>query len=398
MLHSYAFSNFRSFLERVEVSLTLTDKDGVNGWDMRSPISEQRLTTALGVLGANASGKTSLLKPLAFLSWFVRHSFASSPDSALFVERHFNGGDSPATFEVIADANEPETLWRYKLSVNASQVLSESVERKARRQAWRPVFERTLVGGKYHVAQDGFGLDPQQAENVRPNVSLIAWAAQFGVKLALEMQKNFELLTNMSAGGRVSHMNRETLEDCIRYFAEDPLARERMQNLLRGWDLGLAEVRFSLHEISDSSGRMRKRWFAFGVHRDWNNREHILPLADESSGTQSAFALLALVLYVLEQGGVMAYDELDSDLHPHLLEPLLELFSNSETNPRHAQIVFSCHMTEILRFLQKSQVMLVEKDGLASHAWRLDSVEGVRIDDNRVAKYLAGAYGAIPRL
>jgi len=171
-----------------------------------------------------------------------------------------------------------------------------------------------------------------------------------------------------------------------------------MQSLLRGWDLGLAEVRFTQNDILDTTGATRKKWFAFGVHRDRYNREHMLRLEDESSGTQSAFALLALVFNVLDRGGVMAYDELDSDLHPHLLEPLLELFSNPETNPHRAQILFTCHMTEVLRFLQKSQVMLVEKDGLTSHAWRLDTVEGVRSDENRVAKYLAGAYGAVPRL
>ncbi len=48
--------------------------------------------------------------------------------------------------------------------------------------------------------------------------------------------------------------------------------------------------------------------------------------------------------------------------------------------------------------LQKSQILLVEKEGLNSHAWRLDSMEGVRSDENRVAKYLAGTYGAVPRL
>jgi uncharacterized protein len=397
MLHSYAFSNFRSFLERVEVSLTLTDKDSVNGWDVRSPISDQRLTTALAVLGANASGKTSLLKPLAFLWWFVRQSFASPPDAGLPVERHFNGGDAPTTFEVVVDAYEPDTLWRYTLSVNAKQVLSESIERKVRRGVWKPLFERALVGEKYHVTQDGFGLDPQQAEKVRPNVSLIAWAAQFEVRAALEMQ-NFMFLTNMNAGGRVSHLAEETLEGWNHYFANNAQASERMQSLLRGWDLGLAEVRFTQHEILDSTGATRKKWFAFGVHRDRNNREHVLRLQDESSGTRSAFALLALVVHVLDRGGVMAYDELDSDLHPHLLEPLLELFSNPDTNPHRAQILFTCHMTEVLRFLQKSQVMLVEKDGLTSHAWRLDTVEGVRSDENRVAKYLAGAYGAVPRL
>jgi hypothetical protein len=43
--------------------------------------------------------------------------------------------------------------------------------------------------------------------------------------------------------------------------------------------------------------------------------------------------------------------------------------------------------------------MLVEKDeNCESTAWRLDEVEGVRNDDNFYAKYMAGAYGAVPRL
>ena len=43
--------------------------------------------------------------------------------------------------------------------------------------------------------------------------------------------------------------------------------------------------------------------------------------------------------------------------------------------------------------------MLVEKDEQGnSDAWRLDSIQGVRKDDNLYAKYMAGAYGAVPRI
>jgi hypothetical protein len=42
---------------------------------------------------------------------------------------------------------------------------------------------------------------------------------------------------------------------------------------------------------------------------------------------------------------------------------------------------------------------LVEKDEYnQSSAWRLDSVEGIRSSDNFYAKYMAGAYGAVPNL
>ena len=45
------------------------------------------------------------------------------------------------------------------------------------------------------------------------------------------------------------------------------------------------------------------------------------------------------------------------------------------------------------------QVMLVEKnESNESSAWRMDSVTDIRSDDNFYAKYMAGAYGAVPQL
>ena len=92
-------------------------------------------------------------------------------------------------------------------------------------------------------------------------------------------------------------------------------------------------------------------------------------------------------------------DELEADLHPHLLAPILDLFFSTHTNPKNAQLIFTCHSLEILSLLHKSQVVLVEKDkNCQSEAWRLDEVKGVRSDDNLYAKYMAGAYGAVPEL
>jgi hypothetical protein len=399
MLHSYAFSNFRSFLERVEVSFALTEKDAVIGWDRASPVTGQRLTTAMAVLGGNASGKTSLLQPLAFLAWFIRFSFAAPPDAPVPIEPHFRGGDLPTEFEVIADALEPETLFRYRLSVGAGTVHTESLETKLRRGQWQAVFRRERAKeGKYSVIQDQFGLDQAQAESVRPNVSLISWAAQFAVPLAQRLA-GFPFATNMFRGGRWWQPHHEAIQRCTDFYAHNPAARERMANFLKLWDLGISDVALHEVEIADQkTGEKKKQWFGVGVHRDANDRIHSLPLVQESSGTQSAFELLAAFLPVLESGGVVAWDELESDLHPHLLQALLEMFADNDTNPHRAQIIFTCHAVEILRLLQKPQIMLVEKDGLDSHAWRLDSVEGVRSDDNRVAKYLAGSYGGVPRL
>ncbi len=82
-----------------------------------------------------------------------------------------------------------------------------------------------------------------------------------------------------------------------------------------------------------------------------------------------------------------------------MLEPILDLFANPASNPHGGQLLFTCHAMEVLNIIHKSQVMLVEKNtNNESNAWRLDSVEGIRGDDNFYAKYMAGAYGAVPQL
>jgi uncharacterized protein len=399
MLHSYAFANHRSFLQRVEVTFTLTEKDSVNGWDAVSVVSGQRLTTAMAVLGPNASGKTALLQPLAFLAWFIRSSFGATPDSAVPVVPHFKGADIPSDYEVVTDGIEEGTLMRYSLRATHAHVICESLERKWRRGHWNAVFRRERTNeGKYKIEQDGFGMDQTQAENVRANVSLISWAAQFGVAFAQRLT-NFVCATNVNVIGRTGWPRDDNMGALVtRYFAENEVMRDRMRDILAQWDLGLSDVEFQQIENLSVSGEKKKDWLALGVHRDNRDGRYVLPFGYESSGTKAAYLLLGVFLPVLEHGGIIVYDELESDLHPHMIEPLLDLFSNPETNPHKAQIIFTCHAVEVLRLLQKSQVMLVEKNGLESTAWRLDSMEGVRIDDNRVAKYLAGTYGAVPRL
>jgi predicted ATPase len=123
-----------------------------------------------------------------------------------------------------------------------------------------------------------------------------------------------------------------------------------------------------------------------------------LPFWEESSGTQSAFVLVIPILQTLANGGIVVIDELDNDLHPHLIPALMEWFEFEETNPHHAQLIFTCHTPEVLNLLQKHQVYLVEKQNQRSEAWRLDEVTGLRADDNLYAKYMAGALGATPNL
>ena len=170
-----------------------------------------------------------------------------------------------------------------------------------------------------------------------------------------------------------------------------------MVALLNQWDFGLQDVQIeTLRSMQD--GKEEEVLVPIGIHRD-GEREMKLPMFAESSGTQAAFVLLASLLPILAEGGVVIFDELESDLHPLMLEPILNLFISPKSNPHNAQIIFTCHSLEILNLLRKGQIMLVEKtEHCRSEAWRLSDMEGVRTDDNFYAKYMAGTYGAVPML
>jgi len=394
MLHRYAFTNFQSFRERAEVSWLLDRKIPEAVWS-RTAGAGERLSSVMAVIGPNASGKTALLKPILFLDWFMRHSFAADPAQALPYQPHAAAATEPSEFEVEADVDG--RLMRYSLRCTPERVLHEALYARHERMRYVFVREWNAATQGYDIKQQDFGFAPTEARKVRPNASLVATAAQYGVPLALRLTTS-RVTSNIHQLGRIVNDARQ-LTAAANHFAANEAQRQQLVRLLSAWDLGLSDVQLRELESVLPDGTKEKRWLPFGVHRLVNGANFELPFPMESSGTQGALMLLHRLLPVLQSGGLAVVDEFESDLHPHMLEPILDLFASPTTNPHGGQLLFTCHAMEVLNLLHKSQVMLVEKDAdNESSAWRLDSVEGIRSDDNFYAKYMAGAYGAVPQL
>lgn len=87
---------------------------------------------------------------------------------------------------------------------------------------------------------------------------------------------------------------------------------------------------------------------------------------------------------------MLIFDELDANLHPEVVEAILDLFASKKYNEHNAQIFFSTHDPRIMNRLFKYQIQLVEKNTMGvSHSWRLDEMKGVRVEDNYYTKYMA---------
>ena len=394
MLKSLAVRNFQSFHEQVQISLELNKQTPDDNRAFMTPLGS-KLTKVLAVIGPNASGKTTLIKSLAFLDWFIRQSFQAKVDAPIPLISHFGATNETSEFEIEFEMDGKD--WRYRLVANETRVYSEYLYCKLTR-AFSYVFTRdwnpkTL---SYEIKQNQFGFLQKEAERVRENASLLSTAAQYQVPLAMKIC-SMQVFTNIHVLGR-HHIDDWQIFGASALYSSNDHLRITMTKLLKGWDLGLSDIRIERQTVTHPNGDKEDIHIPYGVHKV-HDVEHSIMLKQESSGTQAAYLLLSRLLPVLTSGGVAVIDELESDLHPHILVPILDLFFSPETNPHNAQIIFTCHSIEVLSLLHKAQVVLVEKDANSqSKAWRLDEVKGIRADDNLYAKYMGGSYGAIPQL
>lgn len=176
-------------------------------------------------------------------------------------------------------------------------------------------------------------------------------------------------------------------------------------NLPKGIVMALKQFASALKDSSEAAemnlkiGEVKTSSMHRGINKDGQEDMFPLELSDESDGTRRLMSLAPGIEQVLQRGGVLMVDEIDRELHPLLAEFIISKFQSPETNPGHAQIIFTTHDTELLNMeiLRKDQVYFVDKEKKSgvSDLFNLTDFP-VRTNDNIRKAYLAGKYGAVP--
>lgn len=407
MIREFSVKNFYSFKEENKVSFMVHGKAPCTDAYVDAQKGE-RTTKVLASFGPNASGKTNLLKALPFIHWFMKNSFNLKPDATIPFQSFRFEKDNAEPVELSVDFTHEDKVYRYGVRLNPDQVIDETLSMQNGHR-FQYLFKRTwdTATGKYDFATKNFGLSKGFGEFVqmRKNASVFSIALQHNHEDSKKIIEAWSHLnTNVLEQGREGRMVADEiminlLESAV-YFHGHPEYRKQAQVLLKRFDLGLTDIEIEEREVGvDKEGKPEKIILPFGIHVGKDESVHKLPFFYESNGTQNLFILLKKILPVLEEGGIAVLDEFEVDLHPHMIRPLVDLFLSRKTNPLNAQLLFSCHSTDIMKHLDKYQILLVEKDEYGySKVIRLDEIKGVRSDDNLYAKYDAGAYGAVPNL
>ncbi len=416
----YEVKNIGSFEgEGGVVDLTTTAKDKKT--ELWTEIDGHKVNLITAIMGANGSGKTTLLKPISFLSWFFWSIPAKITDYLyLNVNRPYkNPGAVKLCF--VMDGKE----YIYEVVACDQFVFKEELYVKNENNKNVYVFKRKIskfddaLSGKdskdisnkdletfiktlkydYVEKENLFPLGTLEGKRTPPNTSIISAARRVGVPLAQNIAEKISSMSNVNAMGRYSY-DYEDLGDAAEDLYEDKESFTSIKNILKKWDLGLDDITIEKEDKIDVNGEKETYYILLGIHEKEDGTKFELPFAFESAGTQSAFVRLHHITQCLKNGTACFIDELGDDLHPHMVKPILELFTSRETNPKFAQLVFTCHKPELINYLGKYRVLITEKKYNKSICYRLDDFPSgeARVDENLAAKYLAGAYGGVPDL
>jgi AAA15 family ATPase/GTPase len=392
MIIQFSISNFLSFKEPATLSMVATAlKDpSVEMRDVSFKVkgTSLNLLKSAVLLGANASGKSNLIKALHFFVDFVCNSFKNhQSDERIFVEPYrlnTSSAKEPSVMEmVLADDG---SIFRYGFEVTTKKIEKEWLYQKASKPRAKEIelyyrdANRFSVHNKYPQAQELVN-----KKMIRDNALLLSTLAQFNDPKAVAIihwLNNTQCITEEDAT--------RTWKEAL-HHVEDRRMRQRIVAFSQFADLGIDNIEktdgrlVSSHSLFDEKGN--KTGYAMFPFEE-----------NESEGTIKYFALAYPILHALDTGSRVVIDELGAKLHPMLLEHIVSLFNSEETNPRNAQLIFTTHDTNLLgaHIFRRDQVWFTQKDSYgASQLFSLAEFK-VRSSAAFERDYLMGKYGATP--
>lgn len=411
MLVQFRVGNYLSFKDPVTFSMVASVQKEHRETHTFPVADRVSLLKSAVLYGANASGKSNLIRALSFVRRFVLTSVRDTqsgeePDVESFRLNPATEKE-PSLFEMVFHMDE--AFYRYGFTVDRRMVHREWLYRKSgRREAL--LYDRR---GQEFEIRPTFREGNRIKAHVRENALLLSVSAQLNGPLSkkiVEWFRRIRIISGTSDYGYLGYTKREMKTEG---FPQKVLA------LLRKADLGIEGLDFDTRPLVEDSfpesmpGEVKRFFMDHGetelidvstLHRQFDAEGREAGMVrfsleeNESAGTMRLFALSGPLLDSLENGRILIVDELDCSMHPLLTRAFVDVFHQRDGNPCNAQLLFATHNTLLLdkHCFRRDQVWFVEKDRLgASQLVSLADFK-VRNDTSFAKDYLAGRFGAIP--
>jgi AAA15 family ATPase/GTPase len=410
MIHNYTVKNFYSIGDKIEVDLE-SRKESINAPELYLDASlDKKVTKIEFVGGPNASGKTNVLRALAFLRFMIVDSASQTKKGEdMSFQPFYPHKDRPTELSVSFSIKGDSCIYKYLLKLDTKKILHEQLDKtyfKKERSTTANIFERKWVSKErgYDVKLTDDMPTIKQVTSINSllknnnQVSFISLLNNFdsedGLLRKITMYWDGVVSNTLMIGSTESEFSlTQYSEAVLRDIFEQKELCNSVSDILRKYDIGFSKI-----EKKDKLGPNQDQTI-YGIFHEYKGTQFGMSMHGESNGTKRIIILMRDILAAMAVGGVAVIDEIDAFLHPDIYDEIIAMFMSTETNKNNAQLIFSSHNYTTLANLDKQQITLTQKSEAGqTEVWRLDDMQGIRPDDNFYTKYLTGAYGATPKI
>ena len=438
MLIKFAVANYLSFKEAGELRMVASSERIHPHHVLRAPSrNHPNLLRATAIYGANAAGKSNLVKALKFMRNLVING--TKLEAKIAVQRfRLNSAclQQPSNFEI--EFRVGNTNYAYHFSVDAEQIWAEELRTITNSSDTLLYSRQTSPKGEVSVDFGPFFSRLKEkdrqilefiVEGTRPNQLLLHETIERNVKWFRPVydwfrktlkiiepnteSRSLEIRVGIDEEFRSFFANiLETAGTGISAIQVEETGPEALvglpAELIADASQELAEHKYMLVRGSngcrlvitkrDDELRMRK---LTTVHTGNEQGSNIaFEVHEESDGTQRLFDLVPM-LYELAIGDgecVYVVDEIGRSMHPHLINMIMAMHLDPANANKANQLIITTHETNLLDLdiLRRDEIWFAEKreDG-STDLYSLSDFQP-RYDKDIRRDYLVGRYGGIP--
>jgi len=405
MITEISIENFLSIKEKVTISLDSSASKKLPQNLINLSEKETLLKSAV-IYGANASGKSNLIRALFFMWSMVKisHTFnieTKIPRTPFRLDPLFL--EKPSKFEIVFI--HESIKYKYGFSCDEDKVIEEYL-------FYWPKGREAQIFKRSNTKEFDFTSDKTQQELIKKqmtdNVLYLSRATQLGYE---KTKKAYEFLVEYM----VINYNPNWEEFTIRQIYENHELKNKIIEILQKADFG------GIIDIEVIKNKRKESGFRFKLEKDTPTVEPLkaedrefydirfkhktkegdfvnFMWAEESHGTQKTLAVLGPIFDILKSGKVAFIDEFEINLHPSITRFLVKLF-HSKHNKKNAQLIFTTHDTTLLRdndLFRRDQIYICSKE--PNKGTTVDSFldYDLRESTDFERAYLTGRVGGIP--
>lgn len=420
MLITFRVSNFLSFNDEAELSMQAGPQRNLPSHYISTGTGRNDvniLKTAV-IYGANASGKSNLIKAMDFAKKVIVNGIKSETT----YNKHFRldpaNREKPSSFEFEFKLDEKMYAYGFSAHLESKKIKEEWLVELGKTSETIIYERKVLENGQSEFPVFNLKLSDKKAINrfevYREDVldSQLFLTELNGKNLTAEM---FFLKHILYIFHNIMIVYPDTSMLLPVFY--NILDGNNIKELLRIFNVGIVDLSLEEHEIDDNQEMnhlQKPESFRNHVNIKIHDGKKIISklitkhssingmtdfeLEDESDGTRRLFDFVYLLLaLVKDKGGILIIDEIDRSLHPELSRKFLEIFLNISQGIE-SQLIVTTHESSLLdlNLLRRDEIWFTEKD--PNGATKLYSLEEFkpRHDTELRKAYLTGRFGAIP--